>query len=95
MNECHLQAFLEEKYSQKIVINNDVNTIVMGYFASQDDYESVSFLYQARIGGTGGVGHIHRGHLIKGRHNVAGEIQYLPISFSENYQEIKNSRRSS
>ena len=84
-----LQAFLEEKYSQKIVINNDVNTIVMGYFASQDDYESVSFLYQARIGGTGGVGHIHRGHLIKGRHNIAGEIQYLPISFSENYQEIK------
>ena len=51
----------------------------MGYFASQDDYESVSFLYQARIGGTGGVGHIHRGHLIKGRHNIAGEIQYLPI----------------
>ena len=89
LNECHLQAFLEEKYSQKIVINNDVNTIVMGYFASQDDYESVSFLYQARIGGTGGVGHIHRGHLIKGRHNIAGEIQYLPISFSENYQEIK------
>ena len=89
LNECHLQAFLEEKYSQKIVINNDVNTIVMGYFASQDDYESISFLYQARIGGTGGVGHIHRGHLIKGRHNIAGEIQYLPISFSENYQEIK------
>ena len=28
-------------------------------------------------------------HLIKGRHNIAGEIQYLPISFSENYQEIK------
>ena len=89
LNECHLQAFLEEKYSQKIVINNDVNTIVMGYFASQDDYESISFLYQARIGGTGGVGHIHRGHLIKGRHNIAGEIQYLPISFSDNYQEIK------
>ena len=89
LNECHLQAFLEEKYSQKIVINNDVNTIVMGYFASQDDYESISFLYQARIGGTGGVGHIHRGHLIKGRHNIAGEIQYLPIFFSENYQEIK------
>ena len=88
MND-RLQAFLEEKYSQKIVINNDVNTIVMGYFASQDDYESISFLYQARIGGTGGVGHIHRGHLIKGRHNIAGEIQYLPISFSENYQEIK------
>lgn len=30
LNECRLQAFLEEKYSQKIVINNDVNTIVMG-----------------------------------------------------------------
>ena len=32
----------------------------MGYFASQDEYESISFFYQARIGGTGGVGHIHR-----------------------------------
>ena len=89
LEECHLQAFLEEKYTQKIVINNDVNTIVMGYFASQDEYESISFLYQARIGGTGGVGHIHREHLFKGRHNIAGEIQYLPISFSENYQEMK------
>lgn len=89
LEECHLQAYLEEKYTQKIVINNDVNTIVMGYFASQDEYESISFLYQARIGGTGGVGHIHREHLIKGRHNIAGEIQYLPISFSENYQEMK------
>ena len=27
--------------------------------------------------------------MIKGRHNVAGEIKYLPISFSENYEKIR------
>lgn len=89
LDNCHLQAFLENKYQQKIVINNDVNTIVVGYYISQDEYDSISFLYQSRIGSSGGVGHIHRGHLIKGRHNIAGEIQYLPISFSDDYEDIK------
>lgn len=88
-NNCDLLACLKEKYKQHIVLNNDVNTIVMGYYASQSEYKSISFLFQAKIGGHGGVGHIHNGHLIKGRHNVAGEIKYLPISFSDNYEEIK------
>ena len=84
-----IQSHLEKKYRQKIVINNDVNTLVMGYYAAQDEYKSISLLFQAKIGGGGGVGHIHNGHLIKGRHNIAGEIQYLPISLSENYEQIR------
>ncbi|MGN1181709.1 MAG: PTS sugar transporter subunit IIB [Faecalibacillus sp.] len=86
---CEIQSHLEKKYKQKIVINNDVNTLVMGYYASQDEYKSISLLFQARIGGGGGVGHIHNGHLMKGRHNIAGEIQYLPISFSDNFEKNK------
>lgn len=88
-DQCDLKACLNEKYKQKIILNNDVNAIVMGYYASQDEYKSISFLLQTTIGGQGGVGHIHNGHLIKGRHNVAGEIKYLPISFSENYEKIR------
>lgn len=88
-NNCHLQEVLEKRYKQQIIINNDVNAIVMGYYASQDEYKSISFLLQTKIGGNGGVGHIHNGHLIKGRHNVAGEIKYIPISFSDNYEKIK------
>lgn len=88
-NNCDLQDCLKKKYKQQIVINNDVNTIVMGYYASQVEYKSISFLLQTKIGGHGGVGHIHNGHLIKGRHNVAGEIKYLPMSFSENYEKNK------
>lgn len=86
---CEIQSHLEKRYKQKIVINNDVNTLVMGYCASQDEYKSISLLFQPRIGGGGGVGHIHNGHLIKGRHNLAGEIQYLPVSFSEHYEDMK------
>lgn len=88
-HHSNLLGYLKKRYKQKIVLNNDVNAIVMGFYASQDEYHSISFLLQTKIGGKGGVGHIHNGHLITGRHNVAGEIKYLPIAFSENYEKIR------
>ena len=89
LHHHNLIDYLSQRYHQKIVLSNDVNATVMGFYASQDEYKSISFLLQTKIGGPGGVGHIHNGHLITGRHNVAGEIQYLPIAFSENYEKIK------
>lgn len=89
LHHHNLMDYLRQRYQQKIVLNNDVNAIVMGFYASQDEYKSISFLLQTKIGGAGGVGHVHNGHLITGRHNVAGEIKYLPIAFSDNYENIK------
>ena len=89
LHHHNLMDYLSQKYTQKIVLSNDVNAIVMGFYASQDEYKSISFLLQTKIGGTGGVGHVHNGHLITGRHNVAGEIKYLPIAFSDNYEKIR------
>ncbi len=78
-HESNVLDSLSHKYSRKFILSNDANCIAVGYYASQDKYNSVSFLFQPYIGSTGGVGSIHNGQLIEGYKHVAGEIQYLPI----------------
>lgn len=70
---------LSRKYGRKFILDNDANSIAVGYFASQDQYSSLSLLFQPFVGSSGGVGSIHNGQLIEGRAHVAGEIQYLPF----------------
>lgn len=74
---------LSQRYSQKFVLNNDVNCIAVGYYASQDTYSTLSFLFQPRAGFAGGVGSIYNGELIVGRKHIAGEVQYLPMRLSD------------
>lgn len=72
-------GMLAEKYHKKVVLENDANSIAIGYYASQDRYSSLSLLFQPSIGSSGGVGSIHNGQIITGLHHVAGEVQYLPF----------------
>lgn len=71
---------LSRKYSRKFILSNDANCIAVGYYSSQDQYHSLSFLFQPSIGSAGGVGSILNGQLIEGYRHVAGEIQYLPAN---------------
>lgn len=78
---------LTEKYGRKFILDNDANSIAVGYFASQDQYRSISLYFQPTVTGQGGVGSIHNGQLINGRSNIAGEVQFLPRI---NQQEMGN-----
>lgn len=73
---------LPKSYHQKIFVDNDVNSIAVGYYASQDKYQSLTYLFQPQ-GFAGGVGIIFNGQLMKGRKNLAGEVKYLPLSLSD------------
>lgn len=86
--DCDIIGVLSQKYSQKFVLSNDVNCIAVGYYASQDQYSSISFLFQPKAGYPGGVGNIFQGQLIKGRQNIAGEVQYLPLHLSQDFLEL-------
>ncbi|MCI8866146.1 MAG: ROK family protein [Lachnospiraceae bacterium] len=79
MDHTDLAGILSNKYGTEVTVENDANCIALGYYASQKEFRSLSVLYQPVIGQTGGMGSIHEGNLIKGLHNVAGEIQYMPV----------------
>lgn len=72
---------LKSRYDMAFMLNNDVNCVAAGYYASQNQYDSLTFLFQP-ISAIAGAGHIYHGMLMTGRKNVAGEMQYLPIALS-------------
>lgn len=78
-NNIELYSLLKNKYDQKIVLGNDVNTAAIGFYLTEKNYENVCLLYQPGEG-YGGVGTVINGQLITGKTNCAGEIQYLPLS---------------
>lgn len=83
--DCDVINFLSNRYPQKFTLSNDVNCVAVGYYISQNEYSSLSFLFQPRGGFPGGVGNIYKGQLIKGRKNVAGEVQFLPLALSDDF----------
>lgn len=73
---------LTKRYHQKIIFTNDVNAAAVGYYASQNQYDSLSVIFQPTEF-FAGVGTIVNGQLITGKCNLAGEVQYLPLALSE------------
>lgn len=69
----------EEKYGIPVIIENDMNVAVRGYWDrhSSNDIEVVVNIY---IGDNGmGASMIINGKVLKGKSNFAGELHYLPI----------------
>lgn len=79
--DIHIEDF-KSRYSQKIIFSNDVNSAAVGYYASQDKYQTISILFQPKLY-YAGIGHIINGKLLKGRSNIAGEVQYFPLDLSD------------
>lgn len=74
--------YLKGKYEQRMIFSNDVNAVAVGYYASQNQYKSLSVLFQP-TSFYGGAGMIVNGQLITGQSNLAGEVQYLPLNLSD------------
>lgn len=81
-NDIELYSLLKNKYSQEIILGNDVNTAVIGFYLLEENYENVCLLFQPGEG-YGGVGTVINGQLVTGKTNCAGEVQYLPLSVNE------------
>lgn len=75
--ELNLQKLLEDKYQVPIVITNNVNSAVMGFYVQQDKYQNILFLSHPRGYTIPGEAIVINGHLVQGAHNIAGEIKYL------------------
>lgn len=94
LEDIDLLSLLSSRYTQKIVLGNDVNTAAVGYYASQNQYSSLTFLFQP-ISFFAGAGVIINGELIAGKNNLAGEIQYLPMNLSDDYLKLNKTPEGS
>ena len=81
LNNFNMYQLLKDRYHRQIIIDNDVNTAAVGYYASQSQFSSLIFLFQPN-NHFGGAGIIVNGQLIKGHAHIAGEVQYLPLNYS-------------
>ena len=79
-----LKELLEKRYEKEIYLINDVNAAVVGYYASQNQYKSIAFLFQP-IGRMAGSGIIVNGQLVRGMDHLAGEVALLPLKLSNEY----------
>lgn len=75
--EMNYKQLIGNRYSQKLIVENDVNAAVCGYSALEHITSSLVFLFQPATT-YAGAGTIINGQLVTGRRNVAGEVQYLP-----------------
>ena len=93
--DLNLQEILEQKYGVPVVITNNVNAAVLGYYAQQDKYENILFLSRPRNFLASGLGLVINGRMILGAHNIAGEVKFLSREFltdedMENWEKYQN-----
>ena len=87
LNNQSLEELFDSKYqSIKFVYINDVNAAAVGYYACNENYETVSYIFQP-VYFRGGAGSVINGKVLKGAHNIAGEIKFAPINLSKEYSE--------
>lgn len=78
----NIVALLKQKYPQELIIENDVNTAAVGLYLRLPQYENVAVLFQP-VSALAGVGLVINGKLLAGKSHLAGEVQFLPIAFSQ------------
>lgn len=92
LDNCYIYDLLHKEFNQDIYVYNDVNSAAAGYYASQEDYENLAFIFQP-VSHYPGAGIIVNGQLIKGHANLAGEIQYSSRSLTKEYFSNEKSQQ--
>ena len=85
--------YLKERYPEtSFYWFNDADSLAVGYYVSQNDYENLSFMFLPRLNDLGGIGSIFNGQLILGKESLAGEPRFYIVPFFGN--ELDELRQS-
>lgn len=87
IERLELEKDLQSRYHQKFIFGNDVNVMALGYYSMQEEYSSLSLIFQP-ISALSGIGNIVHGQLLIGAHHVSGEIQFMPLNYSKEPIEL-------
>ncbi|WP_027625259.1 ROK family transcriptional regulator [Clostridium lundense] len=75
--EVYLKEELISKYNIPVVLENDLNSVAVGYYKNNTDSGSIIYISFTSLGA--GAGIIVNGKLYKGANGSAGEVGVLPI----------------
>ncbi len=95
LNDTDVVGYIEENCGIQTLLFNDTNAAAMGYYASQNEYSTLSLLFQPTPGSLGGIGSIFNGQLIEGYHHIAGESKFLPNCLSDEQMHLSKTPEGS
>jgi len=96
----HLQSFdlkgyLENRFLIPVVIENDMNAAVLGYYDSKGIKKNKSLIYLYSGQNGPGAGIMVNGVVVRGSTNFSGEVSFVPQYDDRNFgQALENGNRS-
>ena len=75
--ETDIKEYFENRYNIPVVLQNNTQSGVVGFQSQNANYKNLVFYSRGFAARFGGVGTMINGQVIKGAHNIAGEIKYV------------------
>ncbi|MFP5105875.1 ROK family protein [Neobacillus sp. C211] len=89
-----LKGYLESRFSIPVVIENDMNAAVLGYYDSKGNKKNKSLVYLYSGQNGPGAGIMVNGVVVRGNTNFSGEVSFVPQYDDQNFgQALQNENR--
>ena len=86
-----LKGYCEARFSLPVVVENDMNAAVLGYYEKLDQRENPSLVY-LYFGQNGpGAGILVNGQVLRGSTSFSGEVSFVPLYDSRTFGEALTS----
>lgn len=87
LHHFDLKGYFEERLSIPVVVENDMNAAVLGYYSKKSNIENPSLFY-LYFGQNGpGAGILINGDVVRGSTFFSGEISFVPQYDNRNFQQ--------
>lgn len=83
----NLAEKIEHNIEIPTIVENDMNTIALGYSKANSNEKNVALLFFPKRNTPAG-GFIVDGKILRGTSNLAGELSYFPFSFNKSSQAV-------
>lgn len=82
-----LKGYFETRFTLPVIVENDMNAAVLGYYDKMDTRENPSLIY-LYFGQNGpGAGILAGGNVLRGSTSFSGEISFVPLYDNHNFQQ--------
>nr|WP_263328598.1 ROK family transcriptional regulator [Neobacillus sp. Marseille-Q6967] len=86
-----LKGYLENRFSIPVVIENDMNAAVLGYYGRKGIKKNTSLIYLYSGQNGPGAGILVNGVVVRGSTNFSGEVSFVPQYDDRNFgQSLEN-----
>ncbi|TLS50821.1 ROK family protein [Paenibacillus antri] len=82
-----LKGYMEARFALPVVVENDMNAAVLGYYDKIGSSENSSMIY-LYFGQNGpGAGILVNGNVVRGSTSFSGEVSFVPLYDDRNFQQ--------